>query len=391
MNEEMVDSDKLVCKICSKEYNSFASIAQHIRFSHKIKNSNYFDEFFKKDEEGKCIECGKQTRFICLKDGYERFCSDECRSTSKTIIEQRKATYFKRTGYYAPTQNPEVKIKCQTKCEENYGCRNPSQSKEIQNKKIATCQERFGFDNAMKNKDVVQKLSNTFQLKYGVDWGTKHPTIKQKSKESCNKKYGFDYSLQSPIVRDKINNTVRNLYGVDYTHQNKNILKKFQDTCQKKFGYMSPLQSDIIKEKIKKSCLLRFGVDNPFKSSTVIDKIRKTNELNGLWLPANQTTKLQLYYRYVLSCTRKSLSKKYSKEELIQKRVDGFHADHKYSIIEGFKNNISPYIIGCQSNIELIPALDNHKKYIKCSITKEELFELYENELKGDNETHCNR
>jgi len=54
--------------------------------------------------------------------------------------------------------------------------------------------------------------------------------------------------------------------------------------------------------------------------------------------------------------------------------VDGaYHLDHKFSIVEGFKNNIDPKIIGHIKNLQFIPWEENIKKRTKCSITIEEL------------------
>jgi transposase-like protein/predicted transcriptional regulator len=50
-----------------------------------------------------------------------------------------------------------------------------------------------------------------------------------------------------------------------------------------------------------------------------------------------------------------------------------FHLDHKFSILEGFKNNISPNIIGNIKNLEFIPWEENIKKRTKNSITINEL------------------
>ena len=44
-----------------------------------------------------------------------------------------------------------------------------------------------------------------------------------------------------------------------------------------------------------------------------------------------------------------------------------YHLDHKYSISEGFKNNILPGIIADISNLEMLPARDNIKKGAVCS------------------------
>jgi transposase-like protein len=50
-----------------------------------------------------------------------------------------------------------------------------------------------------------------------------------------------------------------------------------------------------------------------------------------------------------------------------------YHLDHKFSISEGFKNNIPPEIIGDIKNLEFIPWSENVKKRTKCSITIKEL------------------
>ena len=50
-----------------------------------------------------------------------------------------------------------------------------------------------------------------------------------------------------------------------------------------------------------------------------------------------------------------------------------YHLDHKFSILEAFKDRVSPEIIGNISNLEFIPWEENIKKRTKCSITIKEL------------------
>jgi hypothetical protein len=50
-----------------------------------------------------------------------------------------------------------------------------------------------------------------------------------------------------------------------------------------------------------------------------------------------------------------------------------YHLEHKYSILEGFKNGISPEIIGNIRNLEFICWKKNVKKRTECSITIKEL------------------
>jgi transposase len=50
-----------------------------------------------------------------------------------------------------------------------------------------------------------------------------------------------------------------------------------------------------------------------------------------------------------------------------------YHLDHKYSILEGFKNNVSPDLIGNIKNLEFITWEENIKKRTKCSININDL------------------
>ena len=91
--------------------------------------------------------------------------------------------------------------------------------------------------------------------------------------------------------------------------------------------------------------------------------------------------KIDEYYKYELAVKR--ITNKQPIENLINydKRgksgVNGaYHLDHKFSIIEGFKNNIKPEIIGSINNLEFIPWEENLLKRAKCSITKEQLINL---------------
>ncbi len=55
---------------------------------------------------------------------------------------------------------------------------------------------------------------------------------------------------------------------------------------------------------------------------------------------------------------------------------DGYQLDHKYSILEGFKNDIKPDIIGNIKNLEFIPWKENRNKGSRCSITLEDLHQI---------------
>lgn len=87
---------------------------------------------------------------------------------------------------------------------------------------------------------------------------------------------------------------------------------------------------------------------------------------------------LSVYKKYVSDVKKVTNKQKITKLLNYDKRgisgINGvYHLDHKYSIIEGFKNNVDSDIIGNINNLEFIPWRDNIIKGSKCSITLEEL------------------
>lgn len=130
----------------------------------------------------------------------------------------------------------------------------------------------------------------------------------------------------------------------------------------------------------------RLGMEKSWAISDLRSKIKQTKINHGRQLPDDQVPLYNLYYRKVNSHTYISLKKKFTKEELKKRTIcgvnGGFQIDHRFSVIRGFINNILPSIVGCCSNLELIPWLNNTRKNSNCSITKEELFSLYDHEIK---------
>jgi hypothetical protein len=65
------------------------------------------------------------------------------------------------------------------------------------------------------------------------------------------------------------------------------------------------------------------------------------------------------------------------------KADDPHQVDHKFSVVQGFLNNIPPYIIGHISNLEMLPSRLNNSKGSSCSITEEALFEGFFSSIKA--------
>lgn len=71
------------CQICGKECASFKSMFRHIRIEHKMYSKEYYDKFYKKPDEGKCVVCGKQTKYVNTIIGYRRYCSVQCNHSTE--------------------------------------------------------------------------------------------------------------------------------------------------------------------------------------------------------------------------------------------------------------------------------------------------------------------
>jgi hypothetical protein len=84
------------------------------------------------------------------------------------------------------------------------------------------------------------------------------------------------------------------------------------------------------------------------------------------------------YYRYktlVLHLTN------YHRQQLTKGYITGlagkpgaWHIDHKFSIIQGFREKISPFVIGHYENLQMLPWKQNIQKLHRCDISKEDLF-----------------
>jgi len=83
-----------------------------------------------------------------------------------------------------------------------------------------------------------------------------------------------------------------------------------------------------------------------------------------------QLTKFHQYHRKVQKFT--NLSLKYNSDKILnielRGRKYGYDLDHKFSIIDGFNNDIDPRVIGHWKNLEVIKTFDNRKKWMTSSI-----------------------
>jgi hypothetical protein len=201
-----------------------------------------------------------------------------------------------------------------------------------------------------------------------------------KTSESL-RRMGEDHSIRMKKYRE-----TNPPWNKGLTQKNNEIIKKI---TQNNIGFKHKEETKTIignySKKMWSNDNLRNTITNKIKkyynNPKNIDKLRYIMEQNGHWTSLSNKTEWEKYKQLVWSYTRKndlSLLENFNKRGRIE-IVGSYSLDHKYSVSEGFRNKVSPKIMGSIHNLEFIESINNDSKKRKCSITKEKLLELYGN------------
>ena len=223
------------CKICGEK---FKMLCKHVRHAHGITSKEYYDKFFKSENEGKCLECGKPTRFKNFNDGYRLFCSSECSHKSVIPREKARKTLLK-----------------------NYGVENPAQSEEVRNKMKKTNLERYGAENIYASEYGKQRIKETNLKKYGVEYASSANCVRKKRRKTMLNKYGETCYTKTDKCKERVKKTNMERYGKEYFLQTDEYLEKSRLTNLKKYGVERVSQSPDVQAKMRKTCLERYGVE----------------------------------------------------------------------------------------------------------------------------------
>lgn len=230
-----------------------------------------------------------------------------------------------------------------------------------------------------------EQTKNKFRENYNNLSKTDKINRNNKRTKTVNEKYG-GYTLQSPELKNKMKSTMITKYGVEHSFHSEAIKQKAVNTWIKKYGVDNPFKSHEIKEKIKEVLKDRYGVDNSANINTEnrISSGIKTKIERGWIIPDEFLSDYQIYRKKVKRLTETTY-KTYKNVinpnnlERVTNGKNGFQLDHKYSIIEGFLNNVEPEIISHHYNLQMIEWGSNRAKSKRCDIDLEQL----KNEIKS--------
>lgn len=316
-----------------------------------------------------CKYCGNTAVFSNWVKGYNETCvSNECKK--KLRKERTEKTNLEKYGVKNISQLQEIKDrKLESSIKTNldrYGVENVFQSKEIMFKD-GVHSSKTDEANVKRNKTLLEKYNtiDTLSIKDGRTRGIlkcNSDEVNEKRKKTNLEKYGVEYTFQSQDFQEYIRTCNVNKYGVENNMYRDDVKEKHIESC-------------VIRDIKRKEDIDENGL-NSFHRAMV--KSKETNIKNGYWVSDENKTDFEIYYAEVWKYTRRN---NLSNLEHIEKRGHAnqgkFHLDHKYSIFQGFKDGLSPDIIGSIYNLEMIIGRNNLSKGRKCSITKEDLLKDY--------------
>jgi hypothetical protein len=129
--------------------------------------------------------------------------------------------------------------------------------------------------------------------------------------------------------------------------------------------------------KIKQTCLEKYGVESTLLIPEVRNKQYQTKVSKGQIIPVELRSSRDLYYAAVIKLTKQTWIMHFDKinPNRLTRSSNEYNLDHIYSIQEGFRNSIPPYIIAHWTNLRMLTSTKNSSKGRRCDKT---LIELYE-------------
>lgn len=183
------------CELCNREFETLRSLGLHLSHSHSnIDFKEYYDKYFKQENEGICPVCGKNTKFKGGLNGYARTCSISCGQKHPETRAKLDNTNLRKYGATNPYGSKEIRDKIKKKNLKNLGVENPFQQKYVQEKAIhnshtaeaeikrqQTCLEKYGNKYHIASEEIRKKTLNTLKERYNVRNAYSIPEIHTKA------------------------------------------------------------------------------------------------------------------------------------------------------------------------------------------------------------------
>ena len=191
----------LICGIDTKYIRTNTFIKNHVIPVHNQTPKKYYDTYLRKDGEGICVVCGKETTFINATKGYSEY-HRECSSKDENHKRKVTETWKNKTD----VDRIKITTKIKNSKRKKYGDENYRNSARIKK----TCVNRYGVVSPFHSSVIQNKVKNTVIEKYGIDNISKLTEIKEKKAFTMFNNYGVYCSSSIPknskMLNDRRNN-----------------------------------------------------------------------------------------------------------------------------------------------------------------------------------------
>jgi hypothetical protein len=178
------------CKVCDEQFKNLKSLSSHLNIKHNLNSKDYYDKYLKKNGEGECSVCGKETTFRGCGDGYLKTCSIKCASLDK---DYRKKRSDLKKGKKQSEETIQKRVK------------NTNQVKKELNRKN-TMLNRYGVDNPTKIEEIKTKISDKLT-------GVKHERTDEWQKNIINSKRQNNTLKHNTETKNKIKKSLSKYYS----------------------------------------------------------------------------------------------------------------------------------------------------------------------------------
>lgn len=249
----------MTCELCNKEFESLRSLGLHLSHSHKgYSHKEYYDKYLKKEGDGICPVCGKETKWKGGLHGYARTCSISCGQKHPETRKKLDETNLERYGATNPYGSKEIREKIKQKNLKNLGVENPFQQKHVQIKARHNSH----------TKEAEEKRQQTNLIKYGNKYHIASKEIRQKIKETNIERYGVENPYSIPEIHTK---AIQNSLG-------------YHDETGNESSWEALLDNALISKGINRQKHYNKDPRYPFQCDFYLPDTDTFIEINGFWM-----------------------------------------------------------------------------------------------------------
>ena len=264
------------CIICNTDCKNYIGLSTHIR-KHNLTTKQYYDLYLKQENEGKCLICGKETKFRRISLGYNK-CCNKCFNHSPLKVIHTKETNLKKYGVTCTLHTLEMENNVRKIILDKYGNETYFNSNDYKEKRIKKLNEKYNFIennyiNVFQIPEIKEKIKNTL-ISRTID---EKDATQQKRKETCLEKY-----------------------GTEHWTKNKEWINNFQNNYYLKTGYYNPNQNpEIFNKRFSKYKYNNLYFDSSWELAYYIwlkDNNIEFKYHSGLYFEYTENNKIHKYY-----------------------------------------------------------------------------------------------